>query len=197
MNWFAVGSKNEVKIRAVRVALTKVLTTDVDLFAVSGYRVKSGEDEQPMGLDAIFRGARRRAMEARTKSKRSGKSGVHIGIGVESGVIWMDEELPTEQNVCLDVCACAFAVENEGGLQMAYGLSGGFAVPHEVAGLLSSKVTLAEAAKRAGLTKKNKLGSAEGLIGVLSDGRIDRFDQTKQAVDMALVQAIPLLRKIL
>ena len=38
------------------------------------------------------------------------------------------------------------------------------------------------------ITKKRKIGSGEGLIGILTKGRVSRKDYTKQAIRMAMVQ---------
>ena len=46
---------------------------------------------------------------------------------------------------------------------------------------------LSQASNAAGLTQNPNLGQAEGLIGILSRGRITRQDYTEQAVMMSLM----------
>lgn len=44
-----------------------------------------------------------------------------------------------------------------------------------------------KAAYQAGFTKNPKVGSAEGLVGIMTKGRLTRKDYTKEAIRMALI----------
>lgn len=72
----AVGSLNPVKISAARLALERA---GFD-FTLQGVAVPSGVAEQPIGLEEIVSGARRRALNARTAL------GFAWGVGMEGGV---------------------------------------------------------------------------------------------------------------
>jgi len=54
--------------------------------------------------------------------------------------------------------------------------------------MLEEGLDMTQASNRAGLSTNPKLGSAEGLIGILTKGRITRKDYTKHALIMALAQ---------
>ncbi len=45
---------------------------------------------------------------------------------------------------------------------------------------------LSQAAKAAGYTTEDKLGSKEGIIGILTGGRVPRIEQAKSALRIAL-----------
>ena len=53
--------------------------------------------------------------------------------------------------------------------------------------ILNDKINMTEATLKAGFSSNPKLGSAEGLIGVLSKGKLTRKDYTKQAICTALI----------
>ena len=44
-----------------------------------------------------------------------------------------------------------------------------------------------EAALKAGLTPKKNVGSAEGLVGIVTKGKLSRKEYTKEAIRMALI----------
>ena len=48
-------------------------------------------------------------------------------------------------------------------------------------------VHIDQAAFRTGLTKNNDIGEAEGVIGILTKGRVKRKDYNKQAIITALI----------
>jgi inosine/xanthosine triphosphatase len=72
----AVGSLNPVKVGAARLALERA---GFD-FTLQGVAVLSGVAEQPISLEEIVRGARRRALNARAAL------GFAWGVGMEGGV---------------------------------------------------------------------------------------------------------------
>jgi inosine/xanthosine triphosphatase len=72
----AVGSLNPVKVNAARLALEQA---GFD-FKIQGIAVPSSVAEQPIGLGEIARGARQRALNARTAA------GFGWGVGMEGGV---------------------------------------------------------------------------------------------------------------
>lgn len=74
----AVGSKNPVKVAAVRQAFKKVWPEET--VVVKGYATASGVPDQPMSPKETIQGARNRAQRARKTSN------VAYGVGLENGL---------------------------------------------------------------------------------------------------------------
>ncbi|MBI2662313.1 DUF84 family protein [Candidatus Woesearchaeota archaeon] len=74
------------------------------------------------------------------------------------------------------------------GQHYCFGFSPGFEVPQRVMELISGKrYDMQRATYELGLTNNSAIGRAEGLIGLLSQGKIDRKEYTKPAIIMALI----------
>ena len=160
-----VGSKNPVKIAAV-----KEYFTDAE---VEGVEVNSGTDEQPKSLEETFLGAKTRAELCRGDAK--------FGVGIESGVMPLNE-LEMEW---INIVTCSIW----DGSHHCIGMGSGFIVPPLFMGLvLTEEVDLSEAAFRAGFTKKKRIGYEEGIIDPLTDGKMNRKEYIKQAIVMAVIQ---------
>lgn len=161
-----VGSQNQVKVDAVKEALVRY-----DFLAeaeVSGVKVDSGVVSQPLTLDETVLGAKIRAIRAFPGSKYS--------VGMESGVHHiMDERY-------LELTACSIY----DGKEHHIGYSSAFEIPPLMVKLLLRGFTLERACVEAGLTKNQQIGQAEGLIGILSRGKLTRKEYTKQAIVTAL-----------
>ena len=166
----AVGSKNNVKIEAVREAVR-----DYDFLSnaeVVGIDVNSGVSEQPKSVDETIRGAMNRAKSAFRNCEYS--------FGLEDGLM----QVPNTKTDYMNICACAIY----DGQNYHIGLSSAFEFPLDVTRLvLKEGLDINQAFYRAGLTKNPKVGSAEGAIGILTHGKLLRKDYTKQAVMMALI----------
>ncbi|PIE70973.1 MAG: inosine/xanthosine triphosphatase [Deltaproteobacteria bacterium] len=165
-----LGSKNPVKFAAVQAVLT-----DWNIpggVRLSARAVTSGVADQPVGMDLTVRGARNRAMAA--------KEGGDWGIGLESGVI----PVPQTRSGYMNVTVCALY----DGSEMYIGLGPAFELPPELAnGVVRQGMELDDAVSAAGLTDNPRIGYAEGLIGILSNGQVTRADYSRPAVSMALV----------
>lgn len=74
----AVGSKNPVKVHAVKLAFESVFPEEN--WEVEGVDVKSGVSSQPMSDDESIRGAKNRAQKALKKLKAD------YGVGLEGGL---------------------------------------------------------------------------------------------------------------
>lgn len=165
-----VGSKNRVKVDAVRETLTLY-----DAFAkarVRGVDVPSGVSEQPISIDEIIQGAMNRARAAFVDCDYS--------VGIESGLM----QIPLTKTGYMDTTACALY----DGKEFHLGLSPCVELPKRVIDkAIHESMNLNDACRSAGLTDKRKLGNEEGFVGILTGGRITRKEYTKQAIIMAMV----------
>jgi len=165
-----VGSKNEVKVQAVAETIT-----EYDMFLrarIHSLEVPSDVADQPKSLEETIQGAKNRAQNA--------FDGCDYSFGIESGLM----QVPHTKTGYMDVCACAIY----DGETFHLGLSSCFEYPREVARLVFEEgLNISQAFNKAGLTSNEKLGAAEGGIGILTKGRLDRKRYTKQAVRTALI----------
>jgi inosine/xanthosine triphosphatase len=168
----AVGTTNEAKLGAVKETFS-----DYKMFSgceISGISVESGVADQPMSLDETVQGAQNRARRVFEKDKYD------LGLGIESGLM----QVPGSKTGYMDFCICSIF----DGKEFHMGVSCGFECPKEVSRLMHEEgLDMTQAANKAGLSTNPKLGAAEGLIGILTGGRITRKDYTKQAIITALV----------
>jgi inosine/xanthosine triphosphatase len=170
----ALGSTNPVKIGALEEVVRDY--PDLAHAAVISYAVSSDVSEQPLSLEEMIRGAKTRAKKA---FHASGKAS--YGFGIESGLF----AAPGAQSGFLEASICAIY----DGMNHFIGLSCGFEVPPQILELvLQKKMDLSQACHEAGVTSDPKLGAGEGLIGILTKGRIDRKKYTKQCITTALIQ---------
>ncbi|HTM68128.1 MAG TPA: inosine/xanthosine triphosphatase [Candidatus Binatia bacterium] len=165
-----VGSKNEVKVGAVReVAAEYPCIAGADIVGVDA---PSGVASQPTSLDETIRGAINRA--------KACFDGAELSFGIESGIV----PVPHTKTGHMDVTACVIWDGREHHL----GLSSLFECPKDVTDLiLSGECDMQTAFLRCGYTANPSLGSAEGAIGILTKGRVTRKDYTMQALRMALI----------
>lgn len=109
---------------------------------------------------------------------------VDMGIGIESGVF-------STNSITFDVCACCIMIRSSGLLTPPHrtriGFSSAWEVPQEVSRLIFyDHYDMDGAAFKAGLTTNKRLGAAEGLVGVITKGRLTRKSYTQQAIVMAM-----------
>jgi inosine/xanthosine triphosphatase len=167
----AVGSKNQAKLDAVREILQDYShLKDAEL---GGVDVHSGVSNQPKSLEETLRGAMNRAKAAHADCDYS--------IGIESGLM----DVPYTKSGYMDVCAVAIYDGNEHHL----GLSSGWEFPDpEVTNLMvRDGLDMSEAVNKAGMVDDPAVGSKQGAIGILTRGRLDRKELTKQALRTALI----------
>lgn len=168
-----VGTTNSVKIQAIEeVVKDYPLFSGAKIFSLS---VSSEISEQPLSLEEIISGAKNRARNAYSASPCT------YSFGIESGLF----EASGTQTGFLEACICCIY----DGINTHIGLSCGFEVPFPILRLiLDEKMDLSQACYHSGITTNSKLGAAEGLIGLLTKGRIDRKEYTKQCIRTALIQ---------
>jgi inosine/xanthosine triphosphatase len=165
-----IGSKNLIKSEALREIIKDYRhLKNSEVFEVDAV---SGVGEQPKSLDETIRGAMNRA-------KGSFKN-CDYSFGIESGLM----AVPNTKTGYMDVCVCAIF----DGREYHLGLSSAWEAPREVAKyMLEEGLDMNGAALKAGLTKNPKVGSAEGLIGIMTKGRLNRKEYTKEAIRTALI----------
>jgi inosine/xanthosine triphosphatase len=165
-----VGSKNPVKVEAV-----EEMIKEYPLFSgafVFGIETNSGVADQPKSLEETVKGATTRAKEVFKDCDYS--------FGLESGLM----AVPETKMGFMDVGVCAIY----DGKELYLGLSSAWEPPQKVAEyMLKEGLDMNQAAFRAGLTQNEKVGSAEGLIGIVTKGRLKRKDYTKESIRTALI----------
>ncbi|MBI5420740.1 MAG: inosine/xanthosine triphosphatase [Parcubacteria group bacterium] len=165
-----VGSKNDVKISAVKEVLAYY--DDLRDAEICSHEVDSAVSAQPKSIDETMQGAMNRARGAFRDCAYS--------FGIESGLM----VVPNTKTGYMDVCVCAIY----DGKQFSFGLSSALEFPREVTRLIFEEgVDSTQAFNKIGLTTNPQIGSAEGIIGVLTKGRLTRKDYTKQAVLTAMI----------
>jgi inosine/xanthosine triphosphatase len=162
-----VGTNNPVKVRAIRQVL-KALSMRARVLRVS---VRTAVSEQPFGDEAL-QGALNRATTAIGNGD--------FGVGIEAGLVW--SALASDY---FDVQYCAI-VDRAG--RMTVGHGPGFTYPGKVIEKVKAGATVGEAMER--LTGIRGIGSRQGAIGYLTEGRLDRDALTQAAVLMAMVPRI-------
>lgn len=168
-----IGSKNLAKIEALQETLQEYpLFENVEVIGIS---VPSNVSEQPFSLEETIRGAKNRARNAFEASPCT------YGVGVESGLM----EAPATRTRFLHISICSIF----DGTESYIGLSTGFEVPPVILMLMASKkIDLTQACLESGISSNTQLGSQEGLIGILTNGKVDRKEYSKQAIRTALIQ---------
>lgn len=84
----------------------------------------------------------------------------------------------------MDVCVCVIF---DGGDHYV-GLSSAWEVPKQILQLMFTEgLNMSQAAHKIGVTTNPNVGSAEGLIGIVTKGRLTRKDYTKEAIRAALI----------
>lgn len=165
-----IGSKNPVKVDAVREMIEDYpYLKDSKITAIEVLSKVSG---QPKSLAETVEGAMNRAKNA--------FQNCDFSFGIESGLM----AVPNTKTGFMDVCVCAIF----DGTEYHLGLSSAWEAPKEVANyMLNDGLDMNEAAYRTGLTKNPKVGLAEGLIGIMTKGRLTRKEYTKEAIRAALI----------
>ena len=165
MRLIAVGSKNPVKIGAVRA----VMTTRWPSVRVEGIEVASTVSDQPFGDDETIRGAVARAIAAREAL------GATLGVGLEGGVV-------EQPDGTMRTCAWAAIVDAAG--KQGVGGSLSIPLPPAVAAQIRDGAELGHAMDR--LTGAHNTKQRAGAVGILTDGLVDRQRAYEVLVSYAL-----------
>lgn len=166
-----VGTQNKAKVGAVAEIVKEyphLAHADIE-----GIASVSGVSDQPKSLEETIIGAKSRALGA--------YEACDYAIGIESGLM----HVPQSKSGYMDVCVCAIY----DGKECHLGLSSAWEFPDASVTDLMVKdgLDMSQAINKAGYTNSPTIGSEEGAIGIMTKGRIDRKEYTKQALRMALI----------
>jgi inosine/xanthosine triphosphatase len=164
----AVGSTNPVKIAATQAVLRRIYGN----LEVQALAVESGVPHQPWGNEEAAHGALNRARAARERT------GAVLGVGFEGSLL----------EVGGDVFTCAWcAVAREDGV---VGIAGGESVllPPAVATAVRAGMELGPAMDQ--LTGRHDTKQADGAIGILTGGQLDRQSTYEHLLTMALARLL-------
>jgi inosine/xanthosine triphosphatase len=170
----AIGSTNEAKVQAVKEVLKS--SSHFEKAKVISLLISSGVSDQPLSLEETIQGAKNRAKNAFGKC-----DSCQYGFGIESGLM----AAPGTSTGYLNISICCIY----DGDSVHTGMSCGFEVPVQALELLiEKKMDLTQACLNTGITKNSNIGSTEGLIGILTKGKIDRKEYSKQCILLAIAQ---------
>ena len=162
-----------IKVEAVREAFTEF--PQFSSAKIHAMAVDSGVHKQPKNIEQTTRGAINRA-------KNSFKD-CDYSVGLESGLI----EVPYTKSGYMDITMCAIY----DGKNFHLGGSSAFEYPKSMVDLVFSKdYEIDEAAKETGFSHDDSLGEREGMIGILTKGKLNRKGYSKQAVLTALIHLL-------
>lgn len=169
----AVGTKNKAKVQALKEVLAKY-----EMFYAAEIlltEVSSDVSDQPKSLTETIQGAKNRAKQAFEKNVGCG-----YAFGLESGIF----KVPHTKSGYMDTTACAIY----DGENFHLGLSSCFEYPKELIRLVHEEnLDISQAVNKAGFSDNKDIGSAEGMIGILTKGRLNRKEYTEQSIITALV----------
>jgi len=170
----AIGTTNRIKVEAVEETVKSYpQLAQAKLISIS---VPSEVAEQPLSLEETIRGAKNRARNAFQSTHPCNYS-----FGIESGLFKAEGTLTG----FLEACICCIY----DGSTYHTGMSCGFEIPPPILShVLDNNRDLSQACFESGITLNPKLGASEGLIGILTNGRINRKLYTKQAIMTALIK---------
>lgn len=112
---------------------------------------------------------------------KGARSDAVYGIGIESGLM----QVPHTKSGYMDVCVAAIY----DGSEFHIGLSSCWEFPDPAVTrlMLEEGLDMSQAINKAGLTNDPAIGSKAGAIGILTKGKLDRKEYTKQALRTALI----------
>jgi len=161
----AVGSKNPVKVDAVKEVFENILG-QVEVIAIE---VGSGVSRQPINEEAV-QGAKNRALGAIKKAKAD------FGVGIEGGLVEFNGK-----SYFMGFCA----VINKDG-NIGTGTSGWFECPPAMLDRIKNREELGDLIDE--LTGRRDIKKKEGAIGIFTKGNVTRKDLYKHGLYMALVR---------
>lgn len=168
-----VGSKNITKVQAVEELFQEFPEfSSAEIYSIE---VDSGVHKQPKTIEETVQGAMNRA--------RNAFNNCDLSIGLESGLI----KVPYTKSGYMDTTMCAIY----DGERFHLGGSSPFEYPKSMIDLVFNKdQDISEAAKSVGFSHDDNLGKREGMIGVLTRGKLNRKEYSKQAVLTALIHLL-------
>jgi len=165
-----IGSTNKVKVEALaEIAKDYPCIAEAKIVAIDA---ASGVSDQPKTIEETINGAMQRAKNTFNDCVYS--------FGIESGLM----TIPYTKSGFMDVCVCAIY----DGEEYHLGLSSAWEAPTKVMKyMMEEGMDMTQAAVKAGLSDNPKLGAAQGLVGIVTKGRLSRKEYTKEAIRNALI----------
>ncbi len=163
----AVGTSNELKVRAVKKVFRRYFSAKV-----IGVEVKTSISPQPVGVRELIKGAMERAFYAMRSVERA-----QFGVGIEAGLL----EFYSSTGYLETQVALILGSNN----RVSIGLSPSFELPPQTVKEMLEGKELSVASK---IYRGNRdLGEVVGYIGVKTWGAMTRQDLTEFAVRAAIV----------
>jgi inosine/xanthosine triphosphatase len=170
----SLGSKNPVKLKALETAFNSFY--EKNKLSFFNFEVPSFVPDQPIGLEETILGASNRAYNVFNKKE------CILGCGIESGIF----KDPLE-DIYYNTTVCVLF----DGEKFFKGIGPAFKLPEKASRLLiNQNMELDAAVMESGYTTNKRIGYSQGLIGILSKGKVDRMSYTVPAVQMALISYI-------
>ena len=177
----AVGTTNKCKVKAVEQ--TAALYPNFKNNKLLKYKVNSGVGEQPLNMKTIVQGSKNRAENAMKLSIENGEKAL-ISIGIESGLFCLNPSSTDKYKGWFDTCVCTIY----DGTNHYLGTSCSFEIPSiMMKDVIENGQDLSQACNNCGITTNKQLGEAEGLIGILTNGRVTRLDYTMQGLKCCFI----------
>ncbi len=166
-----IGSTNPVKVNAVSVAASETWPE----VRIEAFEVVSGIPDQPIGDEETRQGAINRARAVLLAGQRQFKpTGDYLGVGLEGGVVKLDGEYwSTVWAAVLD--PAGYLTESNGAR---------FKVPSLVAKQIEKGGEMGPIMAK--LIKEADVRRKQGMIGVITQGFIDRTEEYTGIIKMAL-----------
>jgi len=166
-----VGSTNPVKINAVTNAASETWPEVI----VKGFSTKSGIPEQPIGDLVTKKGAENRAKAVLNIAKKEGIKKDFLGVGLEGGIFYDQDDL-------MWTTVWAVVIDNNGIFYHANGAR--FRVPKIVADRIKNGGEMGPIIAQ--VVGEEDIRSKQGMIGVITEGFVDRTEEYTGIVKMAL-----------
>lgn len=166
-----VGSTNPVKINAVTSAASEKWPE----VQVEGVEVKSGVPEQPLSDEVTKQGAANRARAALKLGELAGHNDQILGVGLEGGAFINDQDVMWST-------VWAAVVDTAGNLHFANGAR------FKVALSVAERIRVGEEMGpiMADLLGDDDIKKKQGMIGVITQGFVDRTEEYASLAKLAL-----------
>lgn len=166
-----VGSTNPVKINSVINAASETWPE----VKVEGFKTVSGIPEQPIGDLVTKQGAENRAKAVLQMAQKNKVKQDFLGVGLEGGVF-------TDDKGVMWTTVWVAVIDHKGDVYHANGAR--FQVPNVVAELINKGEEMGPIIAQ--VVGEEDVRSKQGMIGIITEGFVDRTEEYAGIVKMAL-----------